>query len=90
MTFRGCGGYGPSLPPQWRPAGYEVIHLRNGAKPADVSVERPTSLALVITLQTAQALGLGRIALAEDRLDEGPYAMRSQEFHRSLAACWYP
>ena len=50
--------YGPSLPNQFRRAGDFVDMILRGAKPADIPVEQPTKLDLVINLITAKALGL--------------------------------
>jgi putative tryptophan/tyrosine transport system substrate-binding protein len=51
-------GYGPDLRPFFRRSATYVHRLLQGAKPADVPVERPTKFDLVINLKTAKALGL--------------------------------
>ena len=50
--------YGPSVPRNFRRAAVYVDKIFRGAKPADLPVEQPTSVDLVINLKTAKALGL--------------------------------
>jgi len=59
--FPAVGGlisYGPSLPEANRRVATYVAHILQGAKPADLPVERAMKFELVINLKTAQALGL--------------------------------
>jgi putative ABC transport system substrate-binding protein len=50
--------YGPNLARDARTAATYLDKIFKGAKPAELPVEQPTQLELVINLKTAKALGL--------------------------------
>jgi len=54
----GLMAYGPSVADLYRRAATLVAKVLRGTKPADIPVEQPTHVKLVINLKTAQALGL--------------------------------
>jgi putative ABC transport system substrate-binding protein len=60
-SFTDAGGlisYGPNLRHSVARLAYFVDRILKGSKPADLPVETPTALELVLNLKTANALGL--------------------------------
>ena len=50
--------YGVSSAAHYGRAAYYIDRILNGAKPAELPVEQPTTFEFAINLQTAQTLGL--------------------------------
>jgi putative ABC transport system substrate-binding protein len=72
--FVDAGGllsYGPNLPALFRRAAGYVDKILNGAKPADLPVEQPNTCELVLSLKTAQALGLAMLPSLLFQVTEG-------------------
>ncbi|MBI2553416.1 MAG: hypothetical protein HYV92_03120 [Candidatus Rokubacteria bacterium] len=58
-AIEGClMSYGPNLVAMTRRAADYVDKILRGARPADLPVEQPTTLELVVNLKTAKRLGL--------------------------------
>jgi putative tryptophan/tyrosine transport system substrate-binding protein len=58
VEIGGLVSYGPDFSDLFRRAGDYVDKILKGTKPADIPVEQPTKIELVVNLKTAKALGL--------------------------------
>jgi putative ABC transport system substrate-binding protein len=54
----GLISYGVDIPSSFRRIGALVTRILNGAKPADLPIEQPTTYELAVNLKTAKALGI--------------------------------
>jgi putative ABC transport system substrate-binding protein len=75
-TIAESGGlltYGPKLEESYRRLAYFADRILRGAKPAELPIEFPTNVELVVNLKTAQALGITvpqRVLVRADRVIE--------------------
>lgn len=53
----GLASYGPDLRDSYRRAAYYVVRILRGARPADLPVEQPQTLALVVNTRAAAGIG---------------------------------
>jgi putative ABC transport system substrate-binding protein len=54
----GLISYGPNIRDAFRRAAYYIDRIVKGAKPAELPIEQPTKLEVVINMRTARELGL--------------------------------
>jgi putative ABC transport system substrate-binding protein len=66
----GLVAYGPDLQDTFRRSGAMARRIVDGAKPADLPVERPVRYTLVLNLRAARALALDLPQLLLARADE--------------------
>src|SRR5262249_44173709 len=54
----GLASYGPDIPDLARHVGVYTGRILKGEKPADLPIQRPTKIEVIINMKTAKALGL--------------------------------
>jgi putative ABC transport system substrate-binding protein len=70
VNMGGLLSYGPSFPDLYYRAAGLIDKIFKGAKPADLPVEQPTKLELIVNLKTAKALDLQISPYVMVRADE--------------------
>jgi putative ABC transport system substrate-binding protein len=66
----GLMSYGPDIMQMWRRAAVYVDRIVKGARPADIPIEQPPGVELVINARTARAAGFSLPASLMQRADE--------------------